>query len=184
MKVYINPIIVLGPPRSGTSAVARVLHEKMGVSMGLKFKPDDPVTPEGHYEAEEINNINAAFHDCRITWHEWWERLLAYTLEMHKLEQPWGFKDPKCSVPDVLGYLICFYPDPIFIRCVRKREQVIKSLLTNFDMPQADAENIYNFNTQSLDRILPGKKFIELDMSERRTDEEIATAINSRVGFP
>ena len=43
-------ILVMGPPRSGTSVTARILHEKLGVCMGHNLVPGNAGNPKGFYE--------------------------------------------------------------------------------------------------------------------------------------
>ena len=50
-------IIVTGAGRSGTSAVARVLHES-GVRMGNDFDAPSAVNPEGFYEETPVWTLN------------------------------------------------------------------------------------------------------------------------------
>ncbi len=50
-------IIVTGAGRSGTSAVARVLHES-GVLMGSDFDAPSDVNPEGFYEETAVWTLN------------------------------------------------------------------------------------------------------------------------------
>jgi len=45
-------IIVLGPPRSGTSLIGKILHQ-VGVDMG-KIRPPDPENPTGYFEDWEL----------------------------------------------------------------------------------------------------------------------------------
>ncbi len=54
-------IIVTGPGRSGTSAVARVLHES-GLSMGREFAAPTEFNPLGYYEELPVMLLN----DCII----------------------------------------------------------------------------------------------------------------------
>ena len=170
---YPDPVIVLGPARSGTSAVARVLHEKVGVSMGTEFKPYDPVAPDGHYEEKEINDINREVYAMHIPYSEWWNRLYYYTQKMRKLEIPWGFKDPKLSLPFILGMVLCFYDDALFVRCSRTKEQTIESNMRCFSQTEHEAESLYLQNNRSLDCLLWHRRVIFMEMSDRRTDDEI-----------
>ncbi len=50
-------IIVTGPGRSGTSAVARVLHES-GVCMGEDLRPSSEYNPVGFYEEAPVVDLN------------------------------------------------------------------------------------------------------------------------------
>jgi hypothetical protein len=43
-------IIIVGSGRSGTSSVARVCHEELGICAGHFLKPGDDFNPKGYYE--------------------------------------------------------------------------------------------------------------------------------------
>ncbi len=43
-------VIVLGCIRTGTSTVARILHENLGICLGHAFSMSDHLNPEGYYE--------------------------------------------------------------------------------------------------------------------------------------
>ena len=46
----IDSYLVVGTGRSGTSTVARVMHEKLGISMGNEFVPSNEFNEKGYYE--------------------------------------------------------------------------------------------------------------------------------------
>ncbi len=67
----------MGPPRSGTSVVARILHEKLNVCMGHNLVQGNPGNPKGFYEDSKYvdaisrKDIQALgntlyVHDCEI----------------------------------------------------------------------------------------------------------------------
>lgn len=56
-------IAVVGPFRSGTSAVAGVLH-RLGVSMGKGLKPANAANPGGYYESFQLARL------CRLSYKE------------------------------------------------------------------------------------------------------------------
>jgi hypothetical protein len=61
-----KPIIVTGTGRSGTSAVARVLHES-GVSMGQHFAGPSPQNATGYYEELSVAALNDKIYaDCGL----------------------------------------------------------------------------------------------------------------------
>ena len=63
-------VIVTGYGRSGTSAVARVLHES-GVRMGNDFGPPDEHNPTGYYQDQAIYLANQqilAGHESSWRW--------------------------------------------------------------------------------------------------------------------
>lgn len=109
-----NIIVVLGPPRSGTSAITRGL-KALGIEIGNDLTPADSLwNPKGFWEDKDISNkIN-----CRIlaTLHSPWEsltlidekKLMTETVSLQKLAAEllqqkmqnysyWGFKDPRTA---------------------------------------------------------------------------------------
>ena len=71
-------ILVMGPPRSGTSVTARILHEKLGVCMGHNLVQGNPGNPKGFYEdsdyvdairrkdLQELGNALYIGHGCEV----------------------------------------------------------------------------------------------------------------------
>jgi len=66
-------ILVMGPPRSCTSVTARILHEKLGVCMGLNLVAGNEGNPFGFYEdydyvkaikADNVPNLVNALARC------------------------------------------------------------------------------------------------------------------------
>ena len=56
-------ILVVGPPRSGTSTTARILHEKLGVCMGHHLVSGNPGNPDGFYEDQKyVELIRGQYH--------------------------------------------------------------------------------------------------------------------------
>jgi len=55
-----QPYLVIGTGRSGTSTVARVLHEKLNVFMGYHFPETTDQNPKGFWEDLEFNEWNKA----------------------------------------------------------------------------------------------------------------------------
>ncbi len=94
-------IIVLGAPRSGTSAVAGTLH-RLGVDMGKgHFQLVDSLNARGYYEDLRWQRINKALAGARYT------TRFAYTVSMQaqadyraliaelSRKKLWGFKSPR-----------------------------------------------------------------------------------------
>ena len=71
-------VLVMGPPRSGTSVTARILHEKLGVCMGHNLVQGNPGNPKGFYEdfkyvsaiarkdLQELCNALYVGHGCEV----------------------------------------------------------------------------------------------------------------------
>ena len=174
------PIIVFGIPRSGTSAVARVLHEKLNVQMALEFKPPDPITPDGHYECKTVNELNHKLISGLLTGVQWEKDFIEYASYRMSFQIPWGFKDPKIRYPFILGCILSLYPAKLgtmYIRTHRKIEQIIKSQVINFGISEQKARDDIIRGDTLMDTLLDGKKCINMDMSERLTDEEISKAL-------
>ena len=91
--------IVLGVPRSGTSAVSGVLHH-LGVMMGERFLPPSPMNPRGFFEDEEVVELHNPFLDLgkfpeSVILDDDQSRLQGYERFIRKREslgRPWGFK--------------------------------------------------------------------------------------------
>jgi hypothetical protein len=138
-----NPIIVAGMHRSGTSAVARLI-QKFGVNVGTDLLPATEGNVYGHFE--EINFVR--FHDALITRHfpdrapfcEWLpladsdvdysdsERAQGSLLwQVHHAVGGGGWKDPRTSLfLDLWNNII---PDAKVIVCLRHPYRVHRSLL-------------------------------------------------------
>lgn len=107
-----NPIIVLGSHRSGTSAVAGILHH-LGVYMGDNFQEPNDANPKGYWEDPEFSEVNehiydslkgsphesrplppGALNDRNKSLNHWY-----YLMEKRNKDHcVWGFKDPKFSL--------------------------------------------------------------------------------------
>lgn len=94
-------VAVVGPPRSGTSAVAGLLHQ-MGVHMGDSLLPANVHNPKGFYEdmdfvelnARLLNGVEDPLVEPRWTQelHDQFSALVRSKASTHEL---WGVKDPR-----------------------------------------------------------------------------------------
>jgi hypothetical protein len=131
-------VIVTGAGRSGTSAVARVLHES-GVRMGAQFDDPSDDNATGFYEDVGMRNLNqrilgdAGLEKMRRvpTW-PWRSALLAvaarYTGEMRALarEALDGWKDPLFAVT-LEAWLPHLPRRPKIVLCLRSPEAYLHS---------------------------------------------------------
>lgn len=97
MLPHNKPIVILGTGRSGTSAIAGILHH-LGVHMGDIFVAADTTNPYGHFEdidfvhthrnviAHNMNPMQAA-QLLKLLWNK---KILA----AQQRNTRWGFKDP------------------------------------------------------------------------------------------
>lgn len=132
-------VVVLGMHRSGTSAVAGVLH-KLGVNMGDKLYPPAHGNPFGHYEDIDFIETNTAI--LRAAGGEWHnppsdfqirvygaregQRLIDLVKDRSAKHSTWGFKDPRTclTLPLYLPHLI----SPVFVIVERCCKDIAASL--------------------------------------------------------
>ena len=136
-----DPDIVLGMHRSGTSAVANILH-CIGISMGQKFLEADQFNPDGYYEDEAFVGINKGIiENSGGTWYtppsiseiqeggKKFEDSISATVKKKRrlsANKSWGWKDPR-------NCLTCWsyvhaVPDARFIVVVRTPKNINRSL--------------------------------------------------------
>ena len=84
-----NGIIVLGCYRSGSSAVAGILHH-LGVFMGTVLDPPSKGNPQGYYEDVEFKDLHKKMMEEEDVMEEY-----ADLLERRKQLPLWGLKDPR-----------------------------------------------------------------------------------------
>ena len=92
-------ILVIGPQRTGTSAVAGVLHH-LGVDMGV-----NPISP--NYEYFESDRFIELSREVCGEWHspqyhfvpqDWRDRVVGYAQEQDAKHEVWGGKSPFFSL--------------------------------------------------------------------------------------
>ncbi len=82
-------VLVVGPPRSGTSVTARILHEKLGVCMGHNLVPGNAGNPKGFYEEPVVVDALKTQNIKEI------EKAIAWTHPPH--EMLIGVKSPELA---------------------------------------------------------------------------------------
>jgi len=104
-------IIVLGCHRSGTSAVAGVLHH-LGVNMGQTLLGPSDGNPKGHYEDKVLLDLlDKAIGDWKKPTPDFEQVRFRYSEAIREREKQmlWGMKDPRLCyfLPDVLDAIHC-----------------------------------------------------------------------------
>jgi hypothetical protein len=170
-----EPLIVVGPGRCGTSAVAGVLRY-LGVFMGHEFIEPDASNPYGHWEDREFFALNSAFLSGAPA-STWKGRAKALIESRYQLAVPWGWKDPRTC--DVLQHYLSLLRKPRFIRCRRAPEEIHASIMNAYGGVESNgwtwesAERLQQQRDQVLDRILPRYDTMEVDfdrmLSNRNT---------------
>ncbi len=173
-----DPYLVIGTGRCGTSTVARILHDKLGIYMGESFLQPDEHNPDGYYEDAEFVSFNHRFYRRGLDVQNW----LAYTLNLiakrQSMQKPWGIKSIR--ITDVLGLYLSFFDKPKLIYCHRKKEDTLASFIRCYSYSQAQAENIYWFRTKVSERLLQGRDYLSLDFTERLDEEKIENQIREK----
>lgn len=132
-----NPILIAGFHRSGTSAVARSFHAA-GLHLGDDLLGAEPANPHGHFEDERVIAIHdSMLEHVGLTWKsiEVVPRPLAEApcaaldaliAERQLLEQPWGVKDPRLSL--FLDAWLDRLPNARVVVVIRRPDEAIRSL--------------------------------------------------------
>ena len=174
-----DPYIVIGTGRSGSSTVAGILHNKMEVFMGHEFRKSDERNPGGFWEDVEFASPNWRFLKGKITYPEWIEEIFPVIAKRKGQGIPWGFKDPDAT--HFLGLYLSFFKNPMIIRCKRKKELVIASLVKNFGYTKEYAENLWDTKETILDYILADRSYLTIYFNKKKiSDIEIITAIGEK----
>lgn len=171
--------LVLGCERSGTSAVARVLHE-LGFCMGHDFPPADKDNPEGYFEDRSMRTPSFRFAANSING-EAWLQSLEQAHAPFRCEAPgWGVKHPALS--NASPWAIKRLEPVLLVITTRKLELVVASLSkAKFELGTAAAQELWKRRTQGVVRIvrsigddIPTKVLI---MDRRLADHEIRAGV-------
>lgn len=136
-----NPLIVAGFHRSGTSAIARSLHLG-GLFLGDDLLGSEPSNPHGHFEDNEVINIHQEILELSGT--DWkshepfepyvparlWDAVRGFVDARRQRQQatgePWGFKDPRVCL--LLPIWLHVLPDADVLIVFRNPAECVRSL--------------------------------------------------------
>lgn len=158
------PIIIIGQPRSGTSNVARILHDYYGIFMGHKFWEPEFAGSQGTFEDMRLMEANSLFERGAIGIKPWIRRFRRFVRSREKLNLPWGFKDPRLLI--VLGLALSFFKQPTIIRCHRDRGMVVKSQVKKLQWGKKESEKYYDHAESIMDKALKGRSYLLVDYPE------------------
>lgn len=192
-------VIVTGPGRSGTSAVARVLHES-GLRMGQRFVEPSEVNPDGFYEDWDVLLLNEQLMRDAGMLQRWqperWPRratMLAaarrYRGDMTALvaQAGDGWKDPRFSIT-LEAWLPLLPSKPKVIVCLRSPEAFAESVVRVYGLvDRAAAERQWARHYRRLLDVIRGYGLeatcLEYDALVERPEETVA-ALSAFVGRP
>lgn len=166
-----HTFIVTGVGRTGTSTIARLLHEHYHVPM-----VENHVIANDFYEDSDFVKLNEKVILGHISYSYFLAELEELVKARDKEHLQWGLKDPKTSY--LLGTYLSIIKEPTIIRCNRDKSLVIDSLMRNYGWDEERARRIYVDRTIRLDNILDGRDHMVIDFSTHRTDSEIIGELN------
>jgi len=170
--MFNSPIIVIGPPRSGTTMTARVLQEWFGILMdGAPVTPPKNVHKYNWLEDSRLIEMNNLLRNGTIKLNAWTRRFKRFIRSMQKLNRPWGFKDPR--IIPVFSYALTFFDMPIVVRCCRPRHLIIDSCVKKLEWPRESAENYIRYAEAKIDLALKNYQHYKIDFSKYMDEENL-----------
>lgn len=157
-------MVVLGAPRSATSAVAKGMH-LAGFDMGDRLLPANRSNPWGHYEDTVLVHLNdQILHACGGSWATppTWpdppdpdlvDRAISYIAD--RGEPPWGCKDPRMVLvwPVWAAAFNQFNYDVIVVKALRDPAMSAVSLMYRDDGSLDEARRLIDAYHDRLERI-------------------------------
>ena len=158
----IEPIIVTGVGRSGTSVIAGILHH-LGVYMGEEFIPANKSNLTGYWEDKEFIKLNAHLLEYQITIELWYKKISELVSKRQALGEKWGFKDP--SITNLLNFYVQLFPNALYINCTRDKDEIIESLQRTYNWGIEQCLYFYDLRQVRLKHIIP-KNLLTVDLKE------------------
>lgn len=172
-------ILVIGTGRSGTSCIARLLQERLGVDFGGPGKIDE-YTPKGGYAREGWMKPSEKFGEGKVGKGGYLEML---DPDPQTLQEPWGFKHPYlCErMEDALDtFNRVTYIDQI-IWAWRDPEAVIKSLMHHYGYSRFHASGLEERRTNSIKRALDPRDYIVVNMTGTWDEDWLTKVLYERL---
>lgn len=163
-------IIVLGPGRSGTSTVARILHNHLQIPMGERFRLSDDSNLNGFYEDLDFRDLNHQVLNNRTTndhFQREIDKLIAKRRE--RWGEHFGIKDPRICH---LWQIYSKYPAQ-YIVCTRRPQLVIRSMMSNYGWSESESKQLLSTRLHGIDKLLEGRDALRIDFSFRRDETEL-----------
>ena len=139
---HLDPIIVLGAPRSGTSAVAGILHN-LGVFMAKHFGDlPDKDNPRGYYEDRDFIDLHTA-RVCELIDDETLIGTAKFFLSIRRsLNARYGWKELRTINFYHIYKELCPNAKVIYAHRADERK-AISSISEKFDVSEKDAQTVY-----------------------------------------
>jgi sulfotransferase family protein len=167
-----NPIIVVGPGRCGTSCVAGILHH-LGVFMGERLLSAHPTNPYGHFEDRDFLDLNIGRLEKGLSKEEWEIGVRELIERRRVFGTPWGWKDPRTC--NLLRDYLRLLDAPKFVRCRRDPDQIEDSVVKAYGANGWTVEAARALRVRrerELDRYLPWYETMEVNFESMREHRE------------
>lgn len=164
---------MVGAGRTGTSVVARVLQERLGVDMGGPGRKHW-TNPDGDYEDRDIRAVNRRRLRGEADALEWAAEFGEIVSE--KME-PWGFKDPSSCL--FLGDVLDALPRANVIWAQRAREDTIRSWMRNYKRTYEVAAEGVDERLRALYYFLDGQvTYLAVDFTSHVEEDALAVRMH------
>ena len=172
-----NTFLVLGPGRSETSTVARILHTHFDIFMGEHLRIADKHNTNGYYEDLEFKNPNELFINSGLPFSQW---ITIIEREIKKRsDKSWGLKDPRLCY--LLGFYLCYIENPIFIRCRRDPNSVADSMQKCYGWTRPETVKTIFTRERYLTRLLADRKVYTINFDKQKSDEQIIQELRKQI---
>ncbi len=167
-------IIVIGTGRCGTSTIARLLHTKLNIPMGERFRESDDSNINGFYEDLDFRDLNHQVLNNQIT-NDYFQREIDRYVAKRRVRwgECFGIKDPRiCNL-----WLNYKRYNAQYIWCVRKPEMVVRSLIANYGWSGRESRHFVSHRLSCVTQLLEGKDALRIDFSTKRDDSELINSL-------
>jgi hypothetical protein len=174
--IDMNPYLVFGTGRSGTSFVAGVLHNHLGITMGSEFPKFDGCNPDGFWEDLDFYNLNKQFRFHGLPFSDFVTNLRILFKQKSSVGKLWGIKESRLAY--CLGIYLALIDDPKLIWCTRDRNLVIKSSMGWHRWSRQEAEITHDNRYMMIRNVLKGKDYLKIHFTDdKKSKEEVASAV-------
>lgn len=168
-----KPILVFGTGRSGTSTVARLLHENLSICMGKRFREADEHNPQGYYEDLSLKSLNEAFLAGTLTFPAFQTALENELAQPWRSREQWGFKDPRLA--ELGGFYLQLIKDPVIFVCKRDIQETAKSIQRCYGFSKQNALKLVNKRNDQIENLLRERGWKIWFFSTKRFEDDLLT---------
>ena len=188
-KGMIEPVLVVGPGRSGTSAVAGLLHE-MGYFMGERFT-EKGAQPKGYFEDMDLTDVHTKHVSVNsksfLESQEFFEDVDPILARYEALEWPWALKETRMA--HFLGFYLKRYPNAKIISCERDLRETVRSIIqtqqdheyVSEEQVKMEIEGAFYNRVRLIEQGLRNRDHLKVDFFDlvaKRTDDVIEEIID------